>query len=43
MGPAKDGVQPGNNLFSKGQKIVSDKYRKEYDRIFRKKETKDSK
>jgi len=31
-----DGTQVKNNLFCKGQRIVSDEYRKNYDRIFSK-------
>jgi hypothetical protein len=38
-----DGTKTKNNLFSKGQRIVSDKYRKQYDKIKWDKDTDKSK
>ena len=37
----KDGTKVKNNLFSKGQRVVSDKYRKRYDEIKWNKDKKD--
>lgn len=31
-------MKEGQNMFSKGQRVITDEYRKNYDRIFGKKE-----